>query len=62
MKLFRRARSGPEMTAEEITQFRRASVVRVVVDPVTKERVICHVHPDGRVLVDAVRLPKEEPR
>jgi hypothetical protein len=41
------------MTAEEIALFKKASVVRVVVDPVTQERVICHVHPDGRVLVDA---------
>lgn len=34
---------------------------RIIVDPETDARVVCYVHTDGRVLIDAVRIPQPTP-
>lgn len=38
--------------------FRAESKQVILRDPETDARVVCYQHPDGRVLLDAVRLPE----
>ena len=34
----------------------------VLRDEETDARVVCYLHPDGRILIDAVRLPEGNPK
>jgi hypothetical protein len=45
------------MDDETAEKFRRESKQVILRDPITEARVVCYRHPDGRVLVDAIRLP-----
>jgi hypothetical protein len=40
--------------------FRAESKQVILRDPETDARVVCYQHPDGRVLLDAVRLPENK--
>ena len=46
------------MDDETAEKFRRESKQVILRDPITEARVVCYRHPDGRVLLDAIRLPE----
>lgn len=45
------------MSKKDAKRFRLEARMDIVRDEVTDARVVCYIHPDGRILIDAVRLP-----
>lgn len=45
------------MSEADAAQFRDEARQSIHLDEETQARVVCYVHPDGRVLIDAVRIP-----
>lgn len=45
------------MSKEDAAKFRQEARMDIVRDEETEARVVCYIHPDGRILIDAVRLP-----
>ena len=50
--------SRATMPAAECDKFRDEAKMVVLRDPLTDARAVCYQHPDGRVLLDAIRLPQ----
>ncbi len=46
------------MTEAGAKRFRDESRQSIVLDDETGARVVTYIHPSGRILIDAVRLPK----
>lgn len=48
------------MSNEDAARFRLEASMGIVRDEETDIRVVCYVHPDGRILIDAVRLQNDQ--
>lgn len=48
--------SRATMSEPDAAAFREQAQQRVLLDEETGARVVCYVHPDGRILMDAIRL------
>ena len=46
---------------DEATTFREESRMEILRDPDTESRIVFFVHPDGRILMDAIRQPANNP-